>query len=153
MGELDTLKNDHVKLYPLKVISDERGAVLKWIDTSSPFFENFGEAYFSKILPGVTKEWKLHKRFSQNLVVVSGIVRFGCATIDRVSGKCSDLIEYRLDSENHKLLSIEKSVWYCFRCESVDSPAIIANLTNGRYDETEIDRNPPECIRSLVFNS
>lgn len=153
MGELAPPRNDQVKLYPLTVLGDERGAVLKWIDTSSPFFESFGEAYFSTIFPGVTKEWKLHRRFSQNLVVISGVVRFGCATIDPASGKWSDMIEYRLDSENHRLLNIGKSVWYCFRCENVNSPAIIANLTNGRYDETEVDRNPPECIRSLVFNS
>ncbi|MCK5576668.1 MAG: dTDP-4-dehydrorhamnose 3,5-epimerase, partial [Sphingomonadales bacterium] len=67
---------DGVSVTPLKVLGDERGAVLRWMRPDTPSFKDFGEAYFSKVAVGAVKAWKRHNRMTLNLTVPVGRVRF-----------------------------------------------------------------------------
>ena len=59
-----------VEWRPLRVIADDRGAVLHMVRADAPGFAGFGEVYFSELRPGVTKGWKLHLRMTQRLAIV-----------------------------------------------------------------------------------
>ena len=59
---MNVLKTDILDLLitPLKVISDERGAVLHMLRCDELNFTQFGECYFSEIMPSSIKAWKKH---------------------------------------------------------------------------------------------
>lgn len=65
-----------VLVTPLKIVKDERGSVMHFLREGREPFTRFGEVYFSTVNPGVTKGWKLHRRSTSNMAVVSGTMRF-----------------------------------------------------------------------------
>ena len=46
---------DGVFIYPLRQIPDERGKIMHMLRADDPYFEKFGEIYFSTVYPGVVK--------------------------------------------------------------------------------------------------
>ena len=56
---------------PLKIISDERGAVLRMFHNENLLFKNFGEIYLSEINPGAVKAWKRNKKHYQKRLMVA----------------------------------------------------------------------------------
>ena len=123
----------------LKVISDERGALLHMLRVDSPLYNKFGEIYFSEINPGVVKGWKRHLRMHQRLVVPIGKVKFVLYD-DRgespTFGKRATYILGRPDA--YQLLLIPPGVWYGFR--GMDSrPSLIANCPDMPHDPAEIE--------------
>ena len=64
-----------VLISPLKQFSDQRGSVLQMLRSDAPEFVNFGECYFSEVLPGAIKAWKRHRAQTQNLAVPVGRIR------------------------------------------------------------------------------
>ena len=76
---MDTIKEpneiDGVIIRPLRQIADNRGAVLHMMRNDSELYEKFGEVYFSEILPGVVKAWKMQTEKTQNLAVPVNKIR------------------------------------------------------------------------------
>ena len=58
-----------------KQISDKRGKVMHMLKLDDPVFIQFGEIYFSVINPGFIKAWRLHKKMTCNLAVISGVAK------------------------------------------------------------------------------
>ena len=48
------------EFFPLKYIEDQRGSVLHFIKKNDPFFDKFGECYFSWTNPEYVKGWYRH---------------------------------------------------------------------------------------------
>ena len=64
-----------VQIIPLKKIPDERGYIMHMIREDSPYFERFGEIYFSIAYPGIIKGWHEHTKQEQNYAVISGMIK------------------------------------------------------------------------------
>ena len=79
-------------LTPLKIIDVPGGAVLHGMKSSDPGYSGFGEAYFSRVEPGVIKAWKKHNLMTLNLVVCAGRIKF--VVYDDRSGSTSNGIFY-----------------------------------------------------------
>ena len=127
-----------LKLTPLKIISDERGAVLHFLKSDSLTFNQFGEAYFSKINKSIVKGWKKHKKIFQNFCVPYGQIKFVIYD-SREDSKTKGIVEEIIldNSTNYNLLSMPSGLWYSFKCLSNDY-AILANIID--YAHT-----PEEC--------
>ena len=136
-------KIEGVSFQPLKVISDERGAVLHMLRNSDPFFKGFGEIYFSEINPGIVKAWKRNKKQTQNLAVPMGIIHLVIYD-DRpnsvTSGVLFDCILGR--PENYNLIRIPPFLWYGFQCLG-EVPALIANCADRPHNNTESEKIDP----------
>ena len=63
-----------VEIHPLKVIADDRGAVLHMLRADAPHFRGFGEIYFSAVNPGAIKAWHIHQEMTLNYACVSGMI-------------------------------------------------------------------------------
>jgi dTDP-4-dehydrorhamnose 3,5-epimerase len=130
---------DGVRIYPLRVISDERGAVLHMLRADQEHFQKFGEVYFSEVLPDVTKGWKRHRRQVQHLAVPVGDVRFTLQDTRRDSATNGEVATVDLGrSSTYGLLRIPPGIWYAFTSLSV-RPCLVANCADLPHDPDEAE--------------
>jgi dTDP-4-dehydrorhamnose 3,5-epimerase len=124
-------------LTPLRVISDERGAVLHMLRSDAPEFVRFGECYFSEINPGAIKAWKRHRTLTQNLAVPVGRIRVVVYDAREGSGTrgCRDVIELgRPDA--YARLRIPPQLWYGFIALGTTA-SLIANCADALHEQGE----------------
>jgi dTDP-4-dehydrorhamnose 3,5-epimerase len=136
------VKIDGLTLTKLSQICDDRGAVLHMIRNDAEGFENFGECYFSEVLPGVIKGWKRHLVQTQNLAVPVGrikIVIYDDRQNSRTKGRVQELELGRPDA--YLRLQISPGLWYGFQCLG-DTSALLANCVDLPHDPTESDLRP-----------
>lgn len=143
---------DGVRLYPLRVIEDARGAVLHMMRTDWPVFEGFGEVYFSEIRPGVLKAWKRHRRTTQHLVVPVGRVEFALHDDRRESPSRGRTERHQLGRPDaYHLFVIPPLVWYAWRCLS-DHPALVANCIAEPHDPSAAEQSDhPAGLHGFVW--
>ena len=65
---------DGVKIVSLKVIPDERGAIMHGVRADN-ILNSFGEVYFSKIYHEAVKGWHIHETLILNYICVFGQVK------------------------------------------------------------------------------
>jgi dTDP-4-dehydrorhamnose 3,5-epimerase len=126
-----------VSLTELRQIPDERGAVLHMLRSDAPEFTNFGECYFSEVLPGAVKAWKRHRKQTQNLVVPVGRIRmviYDDRDSSSTKGKLQVLELGRPDA--YVRLHIPPGLWYGFSAISA-VPALLVNCADLPHDPTE----------------
>jgi dTDP-4-dehydrorhamnose 3,5-epimerase len=66
---------DGVQVRPLRIISDSRGDIMHMMKASDDAFQQFGEIYFSLIIPGAVKAWHLHEKMTINYAVPQGSIK------------------------------------------------------------------------------
>lgn len=107
---------DGVTLHEEKQIIVPNGNIFHAIKSNSEGFCGFGEAYFSQIEHGSVKGWKRHNRYTLNIVVPVGSIRFviyddreGSITY----GKFEEIILSVKD--NYKRLTVVPGLWMAFQ--------------------------------------
>lgn len=66
---------DGVAVRTAKVLSDERGRLGEIMRADDPWFEKFGQVYFTTTYPGVVKAWHFHKKQTDHFYVIKGTVK------------------------------------------------------------------------------
>jgi dTDP-4-dehydrorhamnose 3,5-epimerase len=136
---MDTPPIVGVSVTALRQIPDARGAVLHMLRSDEPDFLQFGECYFSEVLPGAVKGWKRHRVQTQTLVVPVGRIRMVIydARAESLTHKALLAIELgRPDA--YVRLRIPPGVWYGFACVS-EVPALLVNCADSPHDPGESD--------------
>ena len=136
---MNVLKTDILDLLitPLKEISDERGAVLHMLRCDELDFTQFGECYFSEIMPSSIKAWKKHTIQTQNIAVPVGRIRlvvFDDRKNSTTQGKLHIMELGRPDA--YQRIQIPPKIWYGFACIS-ETPALIVNCSNHPHNKSE----------------
>lgn len=132
--------------HDLSVIDAVGGPVLHMLRADSPLFRDFGEIYFSVVLPGAVKAWKSHSRQSQNFAAPCGLVEvvvYDPRPDSPTRGAVERFIMGRPD--NYMLLHIPPGVWYGFAGRS-ESASILANCVDIPHmpgDALILDVNDP----------
>lgn len=131
-----------VAIRPLRQIPDERGKVMHMLKCTDPWFEKFGEIYFSVVYPGVIKGWHLHKIMVLNYAVVTGSIKLvlyddreNCAT----RGELQEIIA---GDNSYSLITVPQGVWNGFKGIGT-IPAIVANCATEPHDPGEMIRLDP----------
>ena len=152
---------DGVEINELKVFKDERGAVMRMMRRDDPFFREFGEIYFSIVMPRAVKAWHLHKSMTLNYACVFGIIQLVLCDQREGSPTCGVINDIVLagypDFKNYNLVTIPPGVWNGFRqlvrvheCPGktkfteLIEPAIVANCATEPHDPDEIVRISPD---------
>ena len=126
-----------VLLKELKKFADQRGTVMHMLRSDAPFFEQFGEVYFSTVNPGVIKGWKKHLRMTQHFAVPVGNVRVVIYD-DRPDSSTTGLTqEFEIGTRRYCLLRIPPLVWYSLGNVGGES-AMLANCTDIPHDPEEV---------------
>ncbi len=131
-----------VQINLLRQIPDERGKVMHMLRCDDPWFEKFGEIYFSVVYPGVVKGWHLHKRMTLNYGVVSGMIKIVLYDDREDSPTRGELQEIFTGEDNYALVTIPPRVWNGFKGIGV-TLAIVANCATEPHDPEEIVRMDP----------
>ena len=131
-----------VQIRPLKQISDERGKIMHMLRSDDPWFEKFGEIYFSAVYPGVIKGWHLHRRMTLNYAVVAGMIKLVLYDEREGSPTRREVVELFAGEDNYTLITIPPGIWNGFKGIGV-KPAIVANCSSEPHDPEEIIRLDP----------
>lgn len=131
-----------VKVHPLRRIPDERGTIFHMMRTTDPWFDRFGEIYFSTVYPGVIKGWHKHREMTLNYACMHGRVK--CALYDDREGSPTrgGLMEVYLGPDSYHLLVIPPGVWNGFKGMS-DPMALVANCCTHSHDPSRSERLDP----------
>jgi dTDP-4-dehydrorhamnose 3,5-epimerase len=131
-----------VSLRPLKQFPDERGKVMQMLRRDDPWFERFGEIYFSVVYPGVIKGWHLHKVMTMNYAVITGRIKLVLYDEREKSPTRGELQEIFTGEDNYCLITIPPNVWNGFKGIGVER-ALVANCSTDPHDPSEIARLDP----------
>ena len=131
-----------VHIRPLKQIPDERGKVVHMLRCDDPWYESFGEIYFSTVYPGVIKGWHLHRRMTLNYAVVTGMVKLVLYDDREGSPTRREVVELFTGEDRYLLITIPPGLWNGFKGIGV-KPAIVANCATEPHDPEEIMRLDP----------
>jgi len=129
---------DGVKLKKLKVIPDERGRLMEMLRSDDELFIKFGQVYMTSAYPGVVKGWHYHKRQTDNMVVVRGMMKVVLYDSRKESGTYKEVNEFFMGAHNPMLLQIPAYVFHGFKCIT-DYEAICINIPTEPYDYQEPD--------------
>ena len=133
---------DGVQIHQLRRIPDERGAVLQMLRRDDPWFERFGEIYFSLVYPGAIKGWHRHTRMTLNYAVITGLVKLVLYDDRTDSATKGQLQEIFVGESCYSLITIPLGIWNGFKGIGV-KPAIVANCATEPHDPDEITRLDP----------
>jgi dTDP-4-dehydrorhamnose 3,5-epimerase len=66
---------DGVAVRRTRIVPDGRGRLGEIMRADDPWFEKFGQVYFTTTYPGVIKAWHYHKKQTDHFYVIKGIVK------------------------------------------------------------------------------
>lgn len=129
-----------VTLTTLKRVEVTNGDVYHGLRASEETYMGFGELYFSRIEYGKVKGWKKHTKFTLNLTVPAGQVRFVVFSSDTVTGLPATLVgEYCIGADkNHQRLTVPPGYWVAFQGLE-ESLNVIANVIPEEHIPSEAE--------------
>ena len=131
-----------VSIVPLLQIPDERGKVMHVLKSTDNHFIEFGEIYFSTVVPGAIKGWHIHSKMTINYAVPIGRVQLVLYD-DRISSPTQGQIqEIFIGPDNYVLVTVPPMVWNGFKGVGLVE-SLVANCASIPHDPTEITRLDP----------
>ncbi|MDD5712899.1 MAG: dTDP-4-dehydrorhamnose 3,5-epimerase family protein [Smithellaceae bacterium] len=133
-----------VKVKKLKVIPDERGRLMEILRADDEIYSAFGQVYMTTAYPGVVKGWHYHKKQSDNMAVVRGMMKIVLYDGREGSPTRGEINEFFAGDANPVLVHIPPYVYHGFKCISLEE-AIVVNTPTEVYNYAEPDeyRLPP----------
>ena len=124
------------------IIPDERGSIMHMLKSTDKEFIKFGEVYFSTAYPNVIKGWHLHKKQTQNYVVVEGMIKLVLLDKREKSKTYGLLEEHYLGDLNYSLCQIPPGVANGYKVIG-NKKAIICNCSDLVHEQDEMIRYSP----------
>src|SRR5512136_1789799 len=116
---------DGVKVKKLKVIPDERGRLMEMFRADDEFFEKFGQVYMTTAYPGVVKGWHYHKKQSDSMAVVKGMMKIVLYDHRKDSPTYGEINEFYAGVYNPILVHIPPRVCHGFKCISPEEAMVV----------------------------
>lgn len=129
-----------VKIKNLRVVPDERGRLMEILRRDDTLFEQFGQVYVTTTLPGVVKAWHLHKKQTDNVACVHGMIKLAMYDPREGSESRGEVTELYLGVHNPLLVQIPRGVYHGWMCVSQEE-AIIINIPTEVYDYENPDEH------------
>ncbi|MEW6685559.1 MAG: dTDP-4-dehydrorhamnose 3,5-epimerase family protein [Candidatus Edwardsbacteria bacterium] len=122
-----------VKTKKLKVIPDERGRLMEMLRSDDEIFEKFGQVYMTTTYPGVVKAWHLHRKQTDNIVCVKGMIKLVLYDGREDSSTKGELDEFFIGEHNPLLVQVPKEVYHGWKCIS-EEEAVVINCPTEPYN-------------------
>jgi dTDP-4-dehydrorhamnose 3,5-epimerase len=133
-----------VKTKPLNIIPDERGKLMVILRSDDTLFIQFGQVYMTTAYPGVVKGWHYHKKQTDNIVAIKGMIKLVLYDNRDNSPTKGEINEFFIGEYNPLLIQIPPLVLHGFKCISQEE-AICINCPTEAYNNLQPDehRIPP----------
>jgi len=108
-------------------------------------FQKFGQAYVTAAYPQVVKAWHMHKKQTDNIICVKGMIKLVLCDGREGSKTKSEVNEFIIGEKNPLLVKIPPRIWHGFKAIS-EEYALIINIPTELYNYKEPDeyRLPPD---------
>jgi len=139
---------DGVVLRQLRLVADERGWLMEVLRTDWELFERFGQAYITAAYPQVVKAWHMHKKQTDNIACVKGIIKLVLYDGREPSSTHGEIYEIVLGEKNPTLVKIPPQIWHGFKNIGLEV-AIVMNVPTKLYNYQKPDehRLPAETTK------
>jgi dTDP-4-dehydrorhamnose 3,5-epimerase len=122
-----------VKVKKLRVIPDERGRLMEILRCDDELFTQFGQVYMTTAYPGVVKGWHYHKRQTDNMAVVRGMMKLVLYDSRENSPTYRMVNEFFFGEHHPLLIQIPCFVFHGFKAIS-EYEAIVINIPTEPYN-------------------
>ena len=129
---------DGVAARRAKVLPDQRGRLGEIMRADDPWFEKFGQVYFTTTYPSVVKAWHYHKKQTDHFYVAKGTVKIALYDKREDSPTYETVNEIYLGEHCPGLLRIPPGVEHGWMCVS-ETEAYIINVVSEMYDYSKPD--------------
>lgn len=129
---------DGVAVRRAKIIPDERGRLGEIMRSDDPWFEKFGQVYFTTVYPGVVKAWHYHKKQTDHFYVIKGLLKVALYDERRELPTYGTVNEIYLGEHCPGLIRVPSGVQHGWMCVS-KSEAYIVNVVSEPYNYKEPD--------------
>lgn len=127
-----------VKMKKLNIHADERGNLMEILRKDDVMFKNFGQVYLTTTYPQVIKAWHLHKKQSDSICCIRGMIKLVLYDGRLGSDTLGEVNEFFLGTHNPVLVQIPKEVYHGWKCISQEE-AMIINIPDFLYHAQEPD--------------
>jgi dTDP-4-dehydrorhamnose 3,5-epimerase len=133
-----------VKLKNLKVIPDERGRLMEILRSDDDLFLQFGQAYITTTYPGIVKAWHMHKKQTDNVACIQGMIKLALFDPREDSPSFKQVDQFYIGVHNPLLVQIPNGIYHGWMCIS-EQEAIIVNIPTEiyRYEQPDEHRLDP----------
>lgn len=132
------IKGVHTK--QLRVLPDERGRLMEILRNDDDVFQKFGQVYMTTTYPGVVKAWHLHKRQTDNVCCVLGMIKLVLYDQRADSPTFKEVNQFYLGVHNPLLVQIPANVYHGWMCVSQEE-AVIVNVPTEVYNRKDPDEH------------
>ena len=136
---------DGVILRELKPIPDERGWLMELMRSDWDLFEKFGQVYLTTVYPGVVKAWHYHKKQTDNMICIKGMLKLVLYDSRKSSSTYKEVNEIFFGEQKPLLVKIPPLVYHGFKAIGRET-AYDINVPTQPYNYKEPDefRLPPD---------
>ncbi|MCK4998483.1 MAG: dTDP-4-dehydrorhamnose 3,5-epimerase family protein [Anaerohalosphaera sp.] len=120
------------------VMPDERGRLGEIMRADDPWFQKFGQVYFTTTYPGIVKAWHYHKLQTDHFYVAKGIVKVVLYDRREDSSTRDTVNQIYLGEHNPGLLRVPAGVYHGWMCIG-QKEAYIINVVSQMYNYAEPD--------------
>ena len=132
----------------LKQFTDERGWLVEIMRSDWEHFQKFGQAYITAAYPQVVKAWHMHKKQTDNVTCIKGMIKLVLYDDREKSKTKNEINEFIIGERNLLLVKIPPEVWHGFKTITEEC-SLVLNIPTELYHYNEPDeyRLPPNTSR------
>jgi dTDP-4-dehydrorhamnose 3,5-epimerase len=129
-----------VVTHKLRLIPDERGRLMEIIRTDEPHYKPIGQVYMTTNYPGVVKAWHYHKKQTDQMTCVKGMVKVVLYDGREDSPTHGEVNEFFVGEYNPMLIQIPPGVFHGWKCIS-DGESVVVNCPDQLFDYKHPDEH------------
>jgi dTDP-4-dehydrorhamnose 3,5-epimerase len=115
------------------VLPDERGRLGEIMRADDPWFEKFGQVYFTTTYPGVVKAWHYHKKQTDHIYVLKGTLKIALYDERNNSSTKGTVNQIYLGEHCPGLVKVPPGIHHGWMCVS-ETEAYIVNMVSEMYN-------------------
>ena len=132
-----------VKTTKLRLVPDERGRLMEILRKDWELFLPPAQIYMTTNYPGVVKAWHFHKKQTDQMTCVKGMVKVALYDGREDSPTYGEINEFFVGEYNPMLIQIPAGVYHGWKCIS-ESESVVVNCPTELYNYEHPDEHRAE---------
>ena len=129
------MRLNKIKIIKLKISSNPKGDILKYLTRKNKYLKKFGEVYFTEIKKNKIKGWNFHKKCTCLVAVPFGKVKFTFA--ENINGNKKIIT---IGKKNYCIIVVPPRIWFSFK--SISKLSLVVNTINEIHQKKETLKIP-----------